>query len=1093
MSTRSSRFLPACLIVIAVMCSLTAAAAITADYTSLKKYISARMLSEAYLELMRCELQNKDEDPKLTKLRKDLLKPVRAEAEKRLKITPDDPGTRIILGDIEFHEGRFDTSVEHLSKALERESGALAHYTFSKVLFAKGKLPQSFEQLEKALQIDPSSEILFDDFQFLYNAKNYGLASAKRLTGKAGFLRRATPVAGETSAPQVPENPFENDPTAPPDVPLPPEPQPEPDLLLTAKVPAQQGTSGRQPASPATEFPPGDAMPIEASDDAMLPVDIEPPPSITIATAPDVALEDPERKKMKDAEYWFEQAKIKFADGKYEDAETTLKKAEGMFPGLPGRDDLKKKIDAKKDIGQKYQFAVSLYQSEKYDLALPDILKAYEEEPEKYAEATFYLGKIYILGSNRDLRKARDYFEKFQKLPNVDPELKRDVDWVMIGILTDDQQYVEAYRRFNSFIEQESEYAKNQPSFWKLKYTLWYRNYTTEVLIGLGLFLVAFVVVFILMVAPALNLFISDPVKKATMALEAGQNEKAVRITEDALRRPNVPIQLQRQLLEISVQGHFALKNYFKCQENARHLLQQFADNPVGWKYLAKAYLETNTSSDEAITMYETLYKQDPARTEYLPVLCKYYVTQKQYTADAMEIMYAYFQSEPSNRENVTALADAYVQSKRMGDEVVTVLREAIKTKPDGEGYRELLARNYSKKGMYAEAARECLQVLTTNVNNMGIHVVYTTCMKKMNMLDEAVLQYEEFLRRHPGNPQLTEIVTGLRKELEQTTRSPEAFSGTDELSPFSDDLMTDGLQPLPSGPVLPSLPTDADVEGFVEPPPDGFASSDTSTPVPDFLKMPGPASPDAGNTSPAPSKPRNVPFAPLPPHAAAPLKPMGFQDHEMPPEEPPEMDRLASAPLPATPPSAGSVDDILSMPTLDPFAEQGLDGSDIPDDLGMMTQDIMTHAAGASPAQTLPQPPASPSSPAKPDDEIAKELAEAQKKASQKKWDDVVALLTPVFASKRTKEIGLLLADAHLHCKKPALAREIIETLEFDREMMSDELKDVLYRIGVALEASGDINGALLLYDMICNVDINFRDTFDRSDKLYAGLKKGK
>ncbi|HNW36780.1 MAG TPA: hypothetical protein PKM25_17710, partial [Candidatus Ozemobacteraceae bacterium] len=222
MSTRSSRFLPACLIVIAVMCSLTAAAAITADYTSLKKYISARMLSEAYLELMRCELQNKDEDPKLTKLRKDLLKPVRAEAEKRLKITPDDPGTRIILGDIEFHEGRFDTSVEHLSKALERESGALAHYTFSKVLFAKGKLPQSFEQLEKALQIDPSSEILFDDFQFLYNAKNYGLASAKRLTGKAGFLRRATPVAGETSAPQVPENPFENDPTAPPDVPLPP-------------------------------------------------------------------------------------------------------------------------------------------------------------------------------------------------------------------------------------------------------------------------------------------------------------------------------------------------------------------------------------------------------------------------------------------------------------------------------------------------------------------------------------------------------------------------------------------------------------------------------------------------------------------------------------------------------------------------------------------------------------------------------------------------------------------------------------------------------------------------------------------------------
>jgi len=1061
MNTRVGRLLPAWLIAIAIMCSMTAFAANTADYTSLKKYISARMLSEAYLELMRCELLNKEEDPKLTKLRKDLLKPVRADAEKRLKITPDDPATRMILGDIEFHEGRFDISVEHLSKTLERDPGALAHYTFSKVLFTKGKLSQSFEQLEKALQIDPSSEILFDDFQFLYNAKNYGLASAKRLTGKAGFLRRATPVAGERSVPQVPDNPFENDPTAPPDIPLPPEPQPEPDLLLTAKVPAQPRNPGRQAASPATEFPPGDATSIEASDDAVLPANIEPPPSITIATAPEVAQEDPERKKMKDAEYWFEQAKVKFADGKYDEAETTLKKAETMFSGLPGRDDLKKKIDAKKDIGQKYKFAVSLYQSEKYDLALPDILKAYEEEPEKYAEATFYLGKIYILGANRDLRKARDYFEKFQKLPNVDPELKRDVDWVMIGILTDDQQYAEAYSRFNHFIEQESEYAKNQPSFWKLKYTLWYKNYTTEVLAGLGLFLAAFIIVFILMVAPALNLFISDPVKKATMALEAGQNEKAVRITENALRRTNVPIQLQRQLLEISIQGHFALKNYFKCQENARHLLQQFADNPIGWKYLAKAYLETNTASDEAITMYETLYKQDPERTEYLPILCKYYVAQKQYTADAMEIMYAYFQSEPSNRENVTALADAYVQSKRMGDEVITVLKEAIKAKSDGEGYRELLARNYSKKGMYAEAARECLQVLTANVNNMGIHVVYTTCMKKMNMLDEAVLQYEEFLRRHPGNPQLTEIVTGLRKELEQTTRSPEAFSGTDELSPFSDDLMTDGLSPLPAKPALSSLPTDADIEGFVEPPPDGFESSDTSTPVPDFLKMPV----DVGNPAPT---------------ASIPLKAMSRQGHDMPPGTLSEAVRPASAQLPPAPPSTGSVDDILSMPTLDPFAEQGIDGSDIPDDLGVMTQDVMKSATRAP-------------SPAKPDDEIEKALAEARKKGSQKKWEDVVTLLTPVFASKRTKEIGLLLADAHLRCKKPSLAREIIETLEFDREMMSDDLKDTLYRIGVALESSGDINGALLLYDMICNVDINFRDTFDRSDKLYAGLKKAK
>ncbi|HOY65690.1 MAG TPA: tetratricopeptide repeat protein [Candidatus Ozemobacteraceae bacterium] len=1081
MKPRTGRFQAWLLLLATLLWAVSAAnAAVKPDYTTLKKYISARMLSEAYLELMRCELQNKEEDPKLTKLRKDLLKPVREEAGKRVKVTPDDPAVCLILGDVEFHEGRFDASVGYLSRALEKKDDALSHYTFAKVLFAKGNVPQSFEQLEKALQIDPSSELLFDDFQFLYNAKNYGLASARRLTGKAGFTRRATPVAGERSAPQMPENPFENDPTAPPDVPLPPEPQPEPDLLQTAQVPVTVSLPATDPAtSPADGEPP-----IDQGDD-ILPDETEPPPQITIASAPEVAAEDPERKKMKDAEYWFDQAKKKFADGKYEDAEATLKKAQTMFAGLPGREELQAKIDEKKGIDQKYKFAVSLYQSEKYDLALPDILRAYEENPQKYAEATFYLGKIYILGSNRDLKKARTYFEKFQSLPDVDPDLKRDVDWVMIGILTDDQQYQEANERFNHFLETESEYAKNQPSFWKLKYTLWSKIYTTEIMIGLGLFLGAFLIVFILMVAPALNLFISDPVKKATLALEAGQNEKAVRISEDALRRPNVAVQLQRQLLEISIQAHYALKNYFKCQENARHLLTLFADNAIGWKYLAKAYLETNTASDEAITMYETIYKQDPSRTEFLPILSKFYRAQKQYTGDAMEIMYACFQADPANRENVTALADAYVQSKRMGDEVVVVLREALKTKPDGDGYRELLARNYSKKGMFAESAKECLQVLATNVNNMGIHVVYTTCMKKMNMLDEAVLQYEEFLRRHPGNPQLTEIVTGLRKELEQNTQAPESLSGTDELSPFSEELLTEGLPPLTPETELPSLPSDTDIEGFVEPPPEGFVTGDTATPLPDFLKPP---SADQPATSSSGGGARSVPLAPTTPAKKARLEPMGLHDTDLidtplpapePPFSPATTTSADSGSGPTVPPGASAADDILSIPTLDPFAEHGLDGSDIPDDLGLTPPESVTTTATAAPP--------------KPDTELADAIAEARQKAAQKKWDEVVALLTPVFASKRSKEIGLLLADAHLRMKKPALAREIIETLEFDRELMSDELKDLLYRVGTALEASGDTSGALMLYDMICNVDINFRDTFDRSDKLYASLKKGK
>jgi hypothetical protein len=54
----------------------------------------------------------------------------------------------------------------------------------------------------------------------------------------------------------------------------------------------------------------------------------------------------------------------------------------------------------------------------------------------------------------------------------------------------------------------------------------------------------------------------------------------------------------------------------------------------------------------------------------------------------------------------------------------------------------------------------------------------------------------------------------------------------------------------------------------------------------------------------------------------------------------------------------------------------------------------------------------------------------------------------------------------------------------------MGEDIKDVLYRTGVALEKAKLTDEALLIYDMICNVDINYKDAFDRSDKLY-NLKK--
>jgi hypothetical protein len=69
-------------------------------------------------------------------------------------------------------------------------------------------------------------------------------------------------------------------------------------------------------------------------------------------------------------------------------------------------------------------------------------------------------------------------------------------------------------------------------------------------------------------------------------------------------------------------------------------------------------------------------------------------------------------------------------------------------------------------------------------------------------------------------------------------------------------------------------------------------------------------------------------------------------------------------------------------------------------------------------------------------------------------------------------------------------MAMEIIETLDIDPEIISEDIKDILYRTGVALENKKKTDEALKMYDMICNVDINYKDAFDRSDRIYTSKK---
>ena len=1066
-----------------VMPTCSQAAGSSEDYTSLRKFLTAKMYGEAYNEILRLELTRDESDPKLEKLKIDLLEPTRERLTKQARVSPDDPAIFTILADIAFHQGKLDEATNHINRALENKSGATANFVFAKILFRKGNLAQAFDQMGTVLESMPDSPVVFEDFQFLYSCKNYGVATAKKLARNTNFLKRATPVAGGSDVPEVPESPFENDPTQTVVLPSEPKPQPasetpsintaalntgneddtlpdDPDLNtgLPDEDPDMAGNIDNPDLTTDPDDLPDTDEPVDTANIAPRPTPVSPePPKVTVEP-PET---DPETENIKKAEYWLNQAVKQFENRKYDEADNNWKKAIELHADLPGKEEIRAKIDAKYDLFKRYKKAKDLFDLEKYEQALPTFEEAYKEEPERFKEAAFNIGKIYLLRPEPDYVQALKYLDEVLKQKDLDPLFKRDIEWTKLEIFYGMERYEDADEIFQRFMRDEEAFARNQVNFNQFRYGLWYKLNQTLVHVGFGIFAAMFLLVFALRLLPAITLSLSDPLIVARRMFEKQNYTKAISVAEKALNKKQ-PVQVEREFLEILVKCHFELKNFVRCQENARLILEKFPGNSIAWGFLAKASMASHDTSNEAIAMYETIYKENPAKSEYLPVLARHYSQTGNTTVEAMNILFTYYQTGGKEPPVITALAEGYVQNRTMGNEVITVLEEALKIKDKIE-YRELLARNFSKINRYSDAARECIRVLNENINNMGIHVVYTSSMKKMNKVAEAIEQYKTFLQRYPGNPQLTEILNGLKKDLT-------AFGGSDD----------DSLPQIPDELPMPGMPEpgmgghggDIDLDNFVEPPPEGFEmESKSDIPLPDFLKN------DEYSSDVLPDP---INFAKPGPERLSPA----------------ENRKGTSAPLPS-----------IDLPTLDPFEESEslFDdfANDLPEELGGPTKsDVAATINDFSSRNQIrpddlmapePPPPAKAQTEKKPATQgLVMKLAAAQEKARARRWDEVISLLSSDFASDRNKEAGIMLANAWLGKNKPMMALEIIETLDFDPELMDDNIKDVLYRIGTALEVEKKLDEALRMYDLICSVDINFKDAFDRSDKIYSRKKAG-
>jgi tetratricopeptide (TPR) repeat protein len=239
--------------------------------------------------------------------------------------------------------------------------------------------------------------------------------------------------------------------------------------------------------------------------------------------------------------------------------------------------------------------------------------------------------------------------------------------------------------------------------------------------------------------------------------------------------------------------------------------------------------------------------------------------------------------------------------------------------------------------------------------------------------------------------------------------------------------------------------PEEIDIEGFVEPPPEGFELDEESNiPLPDFLK----------NESPAQS--------------ASQIDTDSLADMAIEPGELPELDPFAD-----------------SSSLLDEFA------SELPEELGGNQAATRTPVDISENFDEIPQPEMpKPVKPSEPAENSLAQLSKARELSGRQKWKEVIELLNPLYASERNQEIGLLLANALLETKEAIMAMEIVETLDIDPELMHEPIKDILYRTGLALEGTKKFDEALRMYDLICSADINYKDAFDRSDKIYNQKK---
>ncbi|MFC1744075.1 tetratricopeptide repeat protein, partial [Candidatus Riflebacteria bacterium] len=196
----------------------------------------------------------------------------------------------------------------------------------------------------------------------------------------------------------------------------------------------------------------------------------------------------------------------------------------------------------------------------------------------------------------------------------------------------------------------------------------------------------------------------------------------------------------------------------------AKEALRMDPQNPEAREILAWCYLGMGTTNPETVPSLMELYKKEKNNISLVELLAKFHMKAKNTKKDAMEIYDRLLLLDPSNMDIQRYLAQHFLKTRKMDKKALKIFQNLAESDPEDIDVQLGMARIYLSEDKIDDCIALCDNILSLDINNAGVHLIYRDAYKKAERLDELMASYEKLLEEHPHIVTIQNAYTECRK-----------------------------------------------------------------------------------------------------------------------------------------------------------------------------------------------------------------------------------------------------------------------------------------------------------------------------------------